>query len=83
MRYHWRDEPWRVVQGGPRRLWDEIERAHGSWVDLGSPDRERFGLTVTPHGDQHVWLDDPASENRWRLPEEATIASIIASQQQG
>jgi hypothetical protein len=83
VRYHWRDEPWRVVQGGPRRLWDEIERAHGSWVDLGSPDRERFGLTVTPDGDQHVWLDDPASENRWRLPDLATIASIIAAQQQG
>jgi protein-L-isoaspartate O-methyltransferase len=83
VRYHWRDEPWRVVQGGPRRLWDEVERAHGSWVDLGSPDRERFGLTVTPDGDQHVWLDDPASENRWRLPDLATIASIIAAQQQG
>jgi hypothetical protein len=38
---------------------------------------------VTPDGDQHVWLDDPASENRWRLPDLATIASIIAAQQQG
>jgi protein-L-isoaspartate O-methyltransferase len=80
-RYHWGDEPWRVVQGGPRRLWDEIERAHAAWVELGSPERERFGLTVEPDGEQHVWLDDPASEHRWRLPDAATIASIIASQQ--
>ncbi|HEY0411362.1 MAG TPA: hypothetical protein VGE42_13970 [Candidatus Dormibacteraeota bacterium] len=74
-RYHWREKPWRVVQGGPRRLWDEIERAHATWTQLGRPGRDCFGLTVEPDGEQHVWLDDPASEHRWQLPDAAIIAS--------
>ncbi|MBW1603421.1 methyltransferase domain-containing protein [Streptomyces sp. JJ66] len=47
-----------VQQHGPRMLWDEIERAHGWWVQAGSPARTRYGLTVTPGG-QRVWLDTP------------------------
>ncbi|MEE1929813.1 methyltransferase domain-containing protein [Streptomyces sp. TRM 70351] len=45
-----------VEQGGPRRLWDEVEAAHARWTDAGSPPRDRFGLTVDPTG-QSVWLD--------------------------
>lgn len=57
---HW------TVQGGPRRLWHEMEAAHQQWRDLGEPSWDRFGLTVTP--DRHaVWLDDPAGEHTWML----------------
>ncbi|WP_207945028.1 methyltransferase domain-containing protein [Actinomadura rubrisoli] len=47
-----------VYQGGPRRLWDEIEAAHRWWAAQGRPEHERFGLTVGPAGES-VWLDNP------------------------
>jgi protein-L-isoaspartate(D-aspartate) O-methyltransferase len=47
-----------VAQYGPRRLWDEFERACDRWVHAGRPDSTRFGLTVTPEG-QTYWLDAP------------------------
>jgi protein-L-isoaspartate(D-aspartate) O-methyltransferase len=47
-----------VTQGGPRRLWTELEAAHARWHDLGRPPRERLGLTVTASA-QHLWIDDP------------------------
>ncbi|GAA1542983.1 methyltransferase domain-containing protein [Actinomadura kijaniata] len=47
-----------VRQYGARRLWDEVEAAYLRWVEWGQPDRERYGLTVTPDG-QRVWLDRP------------------------
>lgn len=56
--------PWQVRQGGPRRLWDEVEAAHAWWVAAGRPDRRRFGLTVTPAG-QHTWFDNPRTGPRW------------------
>ena len=47
-----------VRQGGPVRLWDDIETAHQAWQQLGQPTRERFGLTV--HAGRHtIWLDHP------------------------
>lgn len=56
----------RVRQGGPNRLWDRIEQLHQHWNDLGAPQRQRFGLTVTP--DAHtVWLDDPSYGRTWAL----------------
>ena len=55
-----------VEQGGPRRLWDDVERAHGEWTALGQPSRDRFGITVTPEA-QEFWLDSPASSHRWAL----------------
>lgn len=60
------DERQVVTQGGPRRLWDEVERAYKQWCDLGRPRRSRFGITVTPHV-QELWLDTPDSEPRWPL----------------
>ncbi|MGW7292523.1 methyltransferase domain-containing protein [Streptomyces xiamenensis] len=48
----------RVTRRGPRDLWEEAIAAHAEWVALGSPDLDRFGLTVNPSG-QHVWLDTP------------------------
>lgn len=47
-----------VRQYGPRSLWDEAEAAFLRWVSWGTPRQDRFGLTVTPEG-QEVWLDSP------------------------
>ncbi|WP_369266302.1 protein-L-isoaspartate O-methyltransferase family protein [Streptomyces harbinensis] len=47
-----------VEQRGERDLWEEAVAAHEKWVDCGSPEIDRFGLTVSPGG-QHVWLDSP------------------------
>lgn len=49
-----------VRQLGVRRLWDEVEAANRWWARAGSPDLERFGITVTA-GDQRVWLDEPGN----------------------
>jgi methyltransferase of ATP-grasp peptide maturase system len=55
-----------VTQGGPRRLWDEVEHAYAEWLDLDQPHRFRFGITVEPHL-QELWLDTPDSPHRWPL----------------
>lgn len=39
-----------VHQYGPRRLWDEVEAAHGWWVEQGRPAADCWRLTVTPEG---------------------------------
>ncbi|MGH3321152.1 MAG: methyltransferase domain-containing protein [Streptosporangiaceae bacterium] len=49
-----------VRQHGPRQLWDEVEAAHGWWVDAGRPELHRFGATVSPAG-QAVWMDEPSN----------------------
>jgi len=53
-----------VIEGGPRQLWTEIGALVERWRELGSPARERYGLTITPDG-QRVWLDDPCGINSW------------------
>lgn len=58
----------RITQGGPRRIGDAQEELYALWCRLGRPDRERFGVTVTPERTQFAWLDHPASEHRWALP---------------
>ncbi|MGH3867869.1 MAG: methyltransferase domain-containing protein [Pseudonocardiaceae bacterium] len=47
-----------VRQHGPRRLWDEIERAHAWWVTHHRPTYTRLGITVTDT-QQWTWLDHP------------------------
>ncbi|MCQ9178372.1 methyltransferase domain-containing protein [Streptomyces sp. IBSBF 2953] len=47
-----------VWQAGPRRLWDEVAAALAWWRAAGEPGFERFGLTVTAHG-QQAWVDRP------------------------
>jgi protein-L-isoaspartate O-methyltransferase len=49
-----------VSQSGPRNLWDEVTGAHAWWQRQGSPDLDRFGLTVTIAGEHQVWMDEPA-----------------------
>lgn len=55
-----------VTQGGPRRLWDMLERAYDEWVNLGRPPRQAFGLTVTPNGEHRVWHGSPEGQT-WTL----------------
>jgi protein-L-isoaspartate O-methyltransferase len=59
-----RDE---VTQGGPRRLWDEIEELFQTWCGIGAPNREHFGLTVDPEGRHQLWLDRADSGVTWQL----------------
>ncbi|SDF61717.1 protein-L-isoaspartate(D-aspartate) O-methyltransferase [Lentzea fradiae] len=51
-----------VDQGGPRRLWDDAERALTEWRALGEPRRREFGISVRPGG-QFLTL----GERRWPL----------------
>lgn len=57
---------WTVRQGGPYRLWDEVESAISAWREAGSPNPSEFGVTVTPES-QTVWLGSPDGP-RWPLP---------------
>jgi methyltransferase of ATP-grasp peptide maturase system len=44
-----------VRQGGPRRLWDQLEALHAAWCDRGRPARQQIGLTVTASGEHRIW----------------------------
>jgi protein-L-isoaspartate(D-aspartate) O-methyltransferase len=55
-----------VAEGGPRRLWQLIERADRMWTNLGQPGWGAFGLTVKD-GAHTVWFEEPAGEHIWRL----------------
>ncbi len=48
-----------VTWGGPRCLWDDVERAHALWRRHRRPGWDRLGLTVTPDRSHTVWLDRP------------------------
>ncbi|KUF19602.1 ATP-grasp peptide maturase system methyltransferase [Streptomyces silvensis] len=60
------NDGWVVRQGGPTRLWDDVEKALALWHAADSPGPTEFGVTVTP-GSQHVWLGSPDGPS-WRLP---------------
>ncbi|MGH4026166.1 MAG: ATP-grasp peptide maturase system methyltransferase [Pseudonocardiaceae bacterium] len=57
---------YRVHEHGPQRLWQRVEQAATFWNEEGRPSYERFGITVTPHG-QHVWYNSPDGPHRWPL----------------
>ncbi|GAA1961713.1 methyltransferase domain-containing protein [Amycolatopsis minnesotensis] len=59
---------WPVQQRGTMRLWDTVEHAYRSWLDLGRPDPSRFGVSAPRDEDQFVWLDNPDSLYSWPLP---------------
>lgn len=50
-----------VEQYGPRRLWDEVEAAHGWWMSAGEPSPDQFGLTVSPDGVHTLWIGEPSN----------------------
>ncbi len=54
-----RDGQGSVTQGGSRRLWDELEKAHACWGDAGRPVHDRLGLAVTLDGQHQLWVDTP------------------------
>ncbi|OIJ96718.1 methyltransferase [Streptomyces sp. MUSC 14] len=60
------DSGWQVRQGGPRRLWDAVESAVGTWEEYGSPNTAAFGATVSREK-QVVWLGNPNGPH-WPLP---------------
>lgn len=47
-----------VEQGGPRRLWTEVEDLYSRWTAHGKPTRPHIGVTIASTG-QQVWLNDP------------------------
>lgn len=67
-----------VYQGGPRRLWDDIEAAHRWWTDAGRPGISRFGLTVTPDG-QSGWLRSPRHPVPAAMPACARGSAAVSS----
>ncbi|TDD80786.1 protein-L-isoaspartate(D-aspartate) O-methyltransferase [Actinomadura rubrisoli] len=50
----------RVLQAGPRRLWEEVADAYLRWVGWGRPERSRFGMALGSDG-QVIWRDDPSN----------------------
>ncbi|MEU1551333.1 ATP-grasp peptide maturase system methyltransferase [Streptomyces scabiei] len=46
---------WTVRQGGPVRLWDDIEETVTQWRADGAPGLDRFEVTVTPDGQTVTW----------------------------
>jgi protein-L-isoaspartate O-methyltransferase len=48
-----------LTSHGPRDLWTEAGEAFAWWIRLGSPAADRFGLSVTPTG-QDFWLGEPS-----------------------
>lgn len=47
-----------VREGGPTRIWADIERAYQQWSDWGEPSWDRVGITVGPQA-WTAWLDEP------------------------
>ncbi len=56
-----------VHQGGPRRLWDMVERNWERYLRLGKPAMDRYGISVAADRRQHIWLDSPDSGSHWEL----------------
>lgn len=57
----------RLVQSGPRRIWDAIEATHRLFDDLGRPAPGSFGVVANP-STQFMWLGHDDSWHRWPLP---------------
>ncbi|MCX4880577.1 hypothetical protein [Streptomyces sp. NBC_00847] len=48
-------ETWTVRQGGPARLWDDVEETVCQWEADGSPGLDLFEVAVTPEGQTVTW----------------------------
>jgi methyltransferase of ATP-grasp peptide maturase system len=51
---------WRVRQGGPVALWDDIEKAVLAWQDAGSPGIDTVQLRITASAHTY-WIEDNPS----------------------
>jgi hypothetical protein len=61
------DGGYRVIQSGPRRIWDTVEATSHLYRELGEPGPDRFGV-VANRSTEFVWFDDDDSWHRWPLP---------------
>lgn len=52
-----RDGPYRILQSGPRHLWDEVQANYQWWLNAGRPTADRWRFTITPDC-QHIQLLD-------------------------
>ncbi|MFF4642798.1 ATP-grasp peptide maturase system methyltransferase [Streptomyces sp. NPDC001389] len=59
-------DEWRVRQGGPVRLWDDVERALLGWAAEGRPDITEVRLHVTERS--HTYLIGNSPDLRWVHP---------------
>ncbi|MEV7005471.1 ATP-grasp peptide maturase system methyltransferase [Streptosporangium sp. NPDC051022] len=57
---------WTVIQNGPVRLWDLIERTLLAWHDAGEPAQHEFTVSVSP-GVQTVRVSTPGTPMTWTL----------------
>lgn len=57
---------WRVRQGGPTAIWDNVESTLTAWQDAGSPGIESVHVRVDQRGSTYWIGEDPAL--RWRHP---------------
>ncbi|MGW1635373.1 ATP-grasp peptide maturase system methyltransferase [Streptomyces lavendulae] len=60
------DGGWTVRQGGPVRLWDDVERALLAWDEIGRPGIGEVGLRVTEHS--HTYWLPRSPVLRWKHP---------------
>lgn len=61
------DGAYRVIQSGPRRIWDTVQATARLYRDLGEPGPGRFGVVANP-STQFVWFDHDDNWYRWPLP---------------
>ncbi|MGQ0839645.1 hypothetical protein [Actinokineospora sp.] len=61
------DGSYRVVQSGPRRIWDTVEATHRLWRHLGRPTPDKFGV-VANSDTQFAWFRNDDNWRRWPLP---------------
>lgn len=45
-------------QGGPRRLWDELEQVVNRWQASGRPTHHQLRITINPQGHHQLWTSD-------------------------
>jgi protein-L-isoaspartate O-methyltransferase len=57
----------RVIQSGPRRLWDTVESTCRLWAELDRPAPARFGV-VANDTTQFAWFGADDGWHRWPLP---------------
>ncbi|MFY1595563.1 ATP-grasp peptide maturase system methyltransferase [Micromonospora sp. WMMD737] len=62
-----RDATVTVVQGGPRRVWDDLSEVCRRWAGAGQPGHDRLGLTVDRDGRHTLWVDRHDSQHSWPL----------------